>query len=85
MTTTFVEFLRLAPDGIVHVLDDYEFVEGIPRPFMRPVAVCGRRGRASIVEYPVAAFNDTDLCARCWMATPADRRGHLFQHPQGTV
>ena len=79
--STGVEFMRPAAAGRVHVHDRIEPAPGLPGLFQRQVALCGRRGRPGVYE-TVIEFDDRDLCARCWQATPADDRSSLFDHPQ---
>lgn len=76
-----VEFFRPSPEGRVHVLARHEHVVGIPLLYYRQIAACGRQGRPGIIE-TTSTFDDRELCARCWQATPADRRSDLFAHPQ---
>jgi len=79
-----VEFFRTAVTGVVHVRARYQRVEGLPM-WRRSVARCGRRGRVNISGDGVLRFDDIELCARCWQATPASDRPDLFQHPQETA
>lgn len=76
-----VEFHRVSTGGVVHVLDRYEPVEGLPPLYARQVARCGRFGRPGVHDL-VGRFPDRELCARCWQHTPAERRSELFTHPQ---
>lgn len=76
-----IEFFRAATEGRVHVSARFEGIEGLPPLYQRRVALCGRRGRAGVLD-SVGSFNDRELCARCWQATPADDRPLLFEHPQ---